>query len=59
MINHRGGILIFGQIFDFGENRKFEILNPSSNSNFEFELAFTINQNRMIPITKHTFQNIY
>ena len=33
MINHRGGILIFGQIFDFGENRKFEILNPSENRN--------------------------
>ena len=35
MINHRGEILIFGQIFEFGENRKFEILNPSSNPNFD------------------------
>ena len=34
MINHRGGILIFCQIFDFGENRKIEIFNPSSNPNF-------------------------
>ena len=33
MINHRGGILVFGQIFDFGKNRKFEILNPSENRN--------------------------
>ena len=29
MINHRGGILIFVQIFDFGENQKFDkIQNP-------------------------------
>ena len=33
MINHRGGILIFCQILNFGRNRKFEILNPSSNPN--------------------------
>ena len=26
MINHRGGILIFCQIFDFGENRNLESL---------------------------------
>ena len=41
MINHRGGILIFGQILNFGENRKFEILNPSSNPNFG---SLTLNQ---------------
>ena len=34
MINHRGGILIFCQNLNFGKNRKFEILNPSSNPNF-------------------------
>ena len=35
MINHRGGILIFLSKFEFWKNRKFEILNPSSNPNFE------------------------
>ena len=38
MINHRGGILIFGLNFDFSEIEsltKFEILNPSQNLNFE------------------------
>ena len=34
MINHRGGILIFCQNLNFGKNRKFEILNPSSKSKF-------------------------
>ena len=29
MINHRGGILIFGQIFYFDENRKFQIWQNS------------------------------
>ena len=33
-VNHRGGILIFCQISNFCKNRKFEILNPSSNPNF-------------------------
>ena len=42
MINHRGGILIFGQILNFGENRNFEILNPSSNPNFG---SLTLNPN--------------
>ena len=42
MINHRGGILILCQIFDFCENRKFEILNPSSNPNFG---SLTLNPN--------------
>ena len=36
MINHRGGILFFCQNLKlFRENRKFQILNPSSNPNFE------------------------
>ena len=30
MINHRGGFLIYCQIFDFSENRIFEILNLES-----------------------------
>ena len=42
MINHRGEILILCQIFDFCENRKFEILNPSSNPNFG---SLTLNPN--------------
>ena len=42
MINHRGGILIFGQILNFGKNRKFEIFNPSSNPNFG---SLTLNPN--------------
>ena len=42
MINHRGGILNFCQNLNFGENRKIEILSPSSNSNFE---SLTLNSN--------------
>ena len=34
--------LIFVKIFDFCENRKFEILNPSSNPNFG---SLTLNPN--------------
>ena len=41
-INHRGGILIFGQNLNFGKNRKFEILNPSRNPNFG---SLTLNPN--------------
>ena len=49
MINHRGGILIFGQILNFGENRNFEILNPSSNPNFG---SLTLKLNFVILTTK-------
>ena len=58
MINHRGGILIFCQILNFGRNRKFEILNPSSNPNsgsltlkpkFGFELGLRISNFRFLP----------
>ena len=36
MISHRGRILIFDQVFDFSENRIFEILNPNQDINFGF-----------------------